>query len=114
MAARTTVTPQTLVRAGITPTYNAATVTQGDGFSNDGFTFIHVLNTGVQSVLTIQTPGTLDGQAVADRTVTIPATTGTKMIGPFPPDQYNQSDDQVYLDWSSVSGVSFAVVRMTA
>jgi len=110
--ARTTVSAQTLVRTGITPTYNAATATDGDAFENDGKTFIHVKNAGSQITLTIQTPGTVDGLAVTDRTVTIPATTGDKMIGPFPTSQYNQSDGKVYLDWSGVTTVTFAVVRM--
>lgn len=110
--ARTTVTPQQLARAGITPSYNAATVTDGDGFANDGRTFIHVKNTGVETTLTIQTPATVRGFAVAEDTKTIPATTGDKMYGPFEPELYNQANGQVYLDWSQVTGVTFAVVRM--
>lgn len=112
MGTRTTVAVQECVRAGITPTYNAATATDGDAFTNDGKTMLSVLNTGSESTLTIQTPGTVDGLAIADRTVVIPATTGKKFIGPFPPTQYNQSDGKVYLDWSSATGVTFAVVRV--
>ena len=113
MAVRTTVTPQQLARTGITPVYNAATVTEGDGFANDGRTFIHCLNVSVGIItLTISTPGTVDGLAIADRTVAIPANTGNLMIGPFPPDVYNQSNGQVYLDWSDVTTMTFAVVRM--
>jgi hypothetical protein len=110
---RTTVVPQALSRAGITPTYNAATDTDGDGFSNDGRTFIQVLNTnGATRTLTIAIPVTVDGCAVAGKALTIPATTGNKYIGPFPPDIYNQSNGQVYLNWSAVADVTFAVVRM--
>ena len=114
--ARSNVVPQTLSRAGITPTYNAATApgTGGDGFSNGGRTFIHVLNTGVEKTLTIQTPGTVDGNAITDRAVVIPLTTGNKMIGPFPPAIYNQSNGQVYLDWSLETDVTFAVVTMAS
>lgn len=110
--ARTTVTIQTLVNSGITPSYNAATVTDGDAFTNDGNTFIHVLNAGAEKTLTIQTPVTVGGIAVAEVTVTIPATTGTKLIGPFETTIFNQSDGRVYLDWSAVTGVTFAVVKM--
>jgi hypothetical protein len=109
---RTTVTVQECVRAGITPTYNAGTLTDGDAFTNDGKTMIQVLNTGGSTTLTIQTPGTVDGLAITDRTVVIPATTGNKYIGPFPTTQYNQSDGKVYLDWSQVTGITFAVVRV--
>lgn len=110
---RTTVVPQELSRAGITPTYNAATATDGDAFTNDGHTFVQVLNaSGAPITLTIQTPNTVDGLAITDRTVSVPATTGNKMIGPFPPAIYNQSNGQVYLDWSSATSVTFAVVHM--
>lgn len=113
MGARTVVTPQELSRAGITPTYNAATASDGDAFSNDGHTFVQVLNAaGAPINLTIQTPGTVDGLAVTDRVVAVPATTGNKMIGPFPTAMYNQSNGQVYLDWSSAASVTFAVVRV--
>ena len=110
--ARTTVTPQTLSNAGITPTYNAATATDGDAFANDGNTFIHVKNASSQVTLTIQTPATVSGVAIAEQTVTIPATTGDKMIGPFNTTVFSQADGKVYLDWSGVTGVTFAVIKM--
>lgn len=109
---RTTVTVQDLSRAGVTPTFNAGTATDGDAFINDGRTMIYVLNTGAETTLTIQTPGTVDGLAVAERTVVVAATTGKSAIGPFPTSMYNQTDGKVYLGWSQVSGITFAVLRM--
>jgi len=110
--ARTTVSAQLAARTGVTPSYNEATETDGDAFLNHGETIIHILNTGDETTLTIQTPGTVDGLAIPDREVTIPATTGDKIVGPFPPESYNQSDGKVYIDWSQVTGVTFAVIQV--
>lgn len=108
--ARAALTIQQLDRGGVTPAY-AAAIADGHSFVNDGRTILHVKNTGAQITLTIQLPGTIDGQAVADRTVTIPATTGDKMLGPFRKSQYNQADGAVYVDYSSPTGVSIAAIR---
>lgn len=108
---RTAATVQQMSRAGVTPTYNAAHA-DNNYFANDGRTLLQVLNVGAEMTVTIQTPGTVDGLAISDRAVVVPLTTGNKMIGPFPPDIYNQSDGTVYVDWSRTSDVTFAVMRM--
>jgi len=110
MARAAATTVQQLVRAGVAPAY-AAAVLDGNQFSNDGRTFFHVLNVGAEMTVTFQTPGLMDGLAIAERTVVVPLTTGNKMIGPFPPDQYNQTTGVVYVDWTRATDVSFAVVR---
>jgi hypothetical protein len=111
MGSRVTVTAQELSRAGVTPTYNAASA-DNNAFSNDGRTMVQVLNVGAEMTVTIPTPGTVDGLAITDLAVVVPLTTGNKMIGPFPPDIYNQSTGEVYLNWSRSSDVTFAVLRM--
>lgn len=113
MGVRTTVVAQQLVRTGITPSYNAATVTDGDAFLNDGRVFVQVLNANAAArTLTVAIPVTVDGCAVAGKAIIVPLTVGNKYIGPFPPDIYNQSTGMVHLDWSAVDDVTFAVVRM--
>lgn len=109
--ARTVATVQEISRAGTTPTYNAAH-DDGNYFANDGRTMIQVLNVGAEMTVTIQTPGLVDGLAIGERTVVVPLTTGNKMIGPFPPDVYNQSTGVVYVDWSRRTDVTFAVLRL--
>lgn len=110
---RTANSVQVAGRLGVTPTYNAGTAAaDGNSFPNDGKTIIEVRNTGGETTLTIQTPVTVRGLAVAERTVVIPATTGVKVIGPFPPDIYNQTDGKVYLDWSQVTGITFSVISV--
>jgi hypothetical protein len=75
--------------------------------------FLYVKNaSGSPITVTIDTPGLVDGLAIANLTVSVPATTGERMIGPFPPGIYNQADGNVYVDWSSVTSVTAGVFRM--
>lgn len=76
-------TVQNIVRAGLEASYSAV-LTAGNTFTNDGQrTFIHVVNGSTAMVVTIATPATADGLAVADRTVSVGANE-EHFIGPFP------------------------------
>lgn len=112
--ARTDLSVQQMSQSGITPSYTAA-IADGHMFYNGEATFIHIKNTGTEKTLTIQTPGSVDGLAIADRTVTIPATTGDKMIGPFRAGVYNQisgaDKGKIYIDYSSETAVTVAILR---
>lgn len=113
--ARTAITPQVILRTsnGLTPSYGAVDQANGNQFQNTGREILHVKNTnGATRTLTVATPGSVDGLAVADPTFVIPATTGDKFIGPFPPGVYNQNDGNVWLDWDASSGVTIAVLRL--
>lgn len=109
--ARTALTVQDLAASGIVPSYAAANV-DGNSIHGDGKTFLHVKNAGAQITVTVQTPATVSGLAVAEQVVIIPATTGDKMLGPFPANTYNQVDGDVYVDYSSVTTVTVAALRM--
>lgn len=112
---RTAIVEQTVVDEGITPTYEAANVL-GNMIPGDGGIILHVKNTGAQITVTIQTGGTLMGEPVTDKAVVVPATTGDKLIGPFPPALYNQPSGadagKVYVDYSAVTGVTVAAFRV--
>lgn len=109
--ARTDMSYQQIVRTGLEQTYGAAHV-DGNKFANDGRMFLHVKNgAGAPITVTIQTPGTVDGLAVAEQIVTV-TNAEERMIGPFPPNIYNQSDGMVYVDFSSVTTITAAVLRM--
>ncbi len=109
--AREELTAQRIQRTGLSTAYTAA-IADGHKFLFDKQVFVHIKNTnGSSRTLTIQTPGTVDGLAVADRTVTIPATTGDVMVGPFS-DKYLQSDDMVYIDYSDTAGVTAGIFRL--
>ena len=109
--ARTEVSYQQIVRTGLEQTYASAHV-DGNKFSNDGRMFLHVKNGGGSPInVTIQTPGTVDGLAITDQVVAV-TNAEERMIGPFPVEIYNQSDRMVYVDYSGVTTVTVAVLRM--
>jgi len=114
--ARTALSVQEIAVAGITPSYEAANA-DGEKISNDGKTFIQVKNTNAGEItVTVVTPITIGGLAVSDRTITVPATTGDKMIGPFKAAHYDQlsGDDEgfVYVNFSAVTDVTIAAFRV--
>ena len=104
--ARAALTVQTVTRAGVNlSAANKVTVALADGvsFVNTGFEMLYLENTDSSDlVATIQTGATVDGLAVADRTITLQET-GTAgdiiLAGPFPPSSYNQgAGGLVYVD----------------
>ena len=102
---------QQIVPTGLALTYNAADLEMMA--PNDGNVFLHFKNTnGATRDITVITPGTVYGLAVADLVVTIAITTGDRMIGPLPPAIFNQSDGSVHFNVSATAGVTVAVVRM--
>lgn len=101
MATRALLTPTDITRAGVAvPAETAGVAADGHKFANDGNVFLLVRNasTTTARVLTVQTPGTVDGLAIADLTVSIPATL-SRYIGRFPSGIYNQADGMVYVDY---------------
>ena len=113
--ARTALTKQAIVQAGLSPSYAAANV-DGHSFEGSGRVFLHVKNTNVAArTVTIQTPATVAGLAVAEQPVEVPATSGDAMIGPFDPHAFNRPVDgadagKVYVDFSAVVDVTVALL----
>ena len=112
-------TVQEISRAGISLDENTVTptATHGNKFLNDGKTFLFVRNgSGGDITVTIDTPGSVDGQALADLTVTVKATgdgdgLDELLIGPFT-GTFNQSDGYVWPICSAVTDVLMAAFRM--
>lgn len=101
---------------GLTPAYTSVNATDVYFAQNDGRLFLHVKNTNAGSgTVTVQTPGTVDSQAtlaITDLVATVPQTSGDKMIGPFPPDIYNNVSGQLRITFSLATGMSVAAVRL--
>jgi hypothetical protein len=112
MAVRILLAPQLTNRAaGLEPTLTVV-IAEGISFANsrDDLFFV-VTNAGIASAtLTIPTPLTVDGKAVADATITVGAGK-TLYVGPFPPAVYNQATGLVHVDSSNNTDVSIAVLR---
>ncbi len=104
---RVALTVNEVTRTGLaTPTAQNADVANGHSVANDGKVFVLVGNSAATATrtTTFQTPGTVDEQLVADRTVAVPISS-SKYVGPFPPVQYG---DTLNID------VDHADTRLTA
>ncbi len=110
--AYTALTVQDVSLAGVTPSYVAATLTDGNSFANDGKVLLHVKNTGSQITLTVAAVAKLAGVSLTNPAIVIPATTGDKMIGPFDPTVFNQAAGVVYVTYTAVTGVTIAAIRL--
>ncbi len=120
--ARTVLTVQDVVRTGLAPSYAAGDSANGHSFDNEGHNvFLQVKNADASPInVTIITPGTVDGHAIADLVVSIPATTGDKMIGPFPAAVYDTIDTDpdpdidpaIFVDLSADTSVTLAAIKL--
>ena len=107
---------QDAARGGTVLVYSTSTtvppLTASDRFQipNTGNVKILVKNGATATVVTIESPSTVDGLAVADRTVNVAADTDV-IIGPFPPSIYNDFDGNLNVSIDDVAHVSIAVIR---
>lgn len=103
-------TVETSSRSGLTPTHNACDA-GGDEFVNDGGVMVWVTNGGAsERTVTIVSQETVDGLAVADRTVAVPAGE-ERLIGPFPVSTYNDANSKVQLTYDAVTSLTIAVIK---
>lgn len=112
--ARTELSLQTTVRTGLNPSYAGATA-DGEGIDNTSQrVMLHVKNAGGGAVVvTLDTPGTVDGLAIPSLAVTVPAGE-ERFIGPFPRNVYNQDDsagdtglaEAVFIDTDTQTGIT--------
>ena len=108
-----------ITRDGIALEKNVVTptATHGNKFANDGKIMLYVKNASAGDItLTFDTPGSIDGLALADKVVTVKATGDTngldkQLIGPFT-STFNQSDGYVWVVCSAVTNVSVVALRL--
>lgn len=110
-----TLTVEQIVKTGldVTPPH-AAAAAGGDEFVNDGKdTFVHIQNgAGADCEVTFAITATVDGQAVTDKVVDVPATTGSKLVGPFPTAWYNDGDSKVQMTYESETSLTIGVFKL--
>jgi hypothetical protein len=105
---------QTTSRLGLEPVYVSAEVAGvGNYFDNSvAEVILHVKNADTGShTVTIVTPGTVDGKAIGDLEVAVPASE-ERMIGPFPKAIYNDADDHVTFDTEDETGITIAAIKI--
>lgn len=108
----TTISVQPVTISGVTPVYSDA-VAGGFQFINDGRVMLDVFNTnGSARYVTITTPIQVSGLDVADVYVTVPATTGHKIVGPFATGTFNNSGGYVYVANSATAGLTMAAMKL--
>ena len=116
-----TLTVQTLTIAGLISS-TLATASTGDGFANDGSTFLLFVNgnassrtfTATVANATVNTPG-YNPLTVASPTVTIPGSGtngGVAIIGPFGPTEFNDSNGRCNYTLDTATGMTVAAVKM--
>lgn len=80
---------------------------------NDGRVFLHFKKSGAGAcTVTVQTPKTIHGLAVADRTASVAASGGETFVGPFPAEAYDDKDHDVRFTVSEITGLSVAALRV--
>jgi len=104
------ITPQKILDEGITPALTgslAVAATSEYIIRNTGRMFINVKKAGAgDCTVIIQTPITTAGLAVAEQSVTCVATSGDVLIGPFPPNVYNDAVGDITVTFSEVTGLT--------
>lgn len=106
--ARVSIPVSKIVRTGFTPV--AATASDhanGMQFVNNGATWLEVVSSdgGSQTIGFILGTGAsslVDGLTLPEKIITIPAG-ATRLIGPFPPQLYNQAGSLVFVDPSIIT-----------
>lgn len=99
-----------LNRNGVDPA-GVAAAALGDDFVNTGKEAVLLENgSGAPINVTFETPGTVDGLAIADKVVAVPAG-GARVVGPFPPSAYNDAQGKVKMTYSDVTTLTVKVLQ---
>lgn len=109
--ARTALTVTAVARTGNDVATLSAANVDGHSVVNTGRMFIFVKNGDASPhTVTVQTPRTVDGLAVAELAVVV-AAGEHKLIGPFPVNTFNQVGadyGKIYVDFDAVTSVTCA------
>jgi hypothetical protein len=105
---------QQVTRQGLAPAYTA--VAASDTFTPGPNTFLHVKNVGGSpDTVTLVTPGSvITDVPIGDPTVSVPATTGDRMIGPIPGGIFaDPTTGLVTVSHSFTTSVTVAVLNLS-
>lgn len=106
---RTKITAQAVTSAGLTPGATEPANVDGNSFDAVAHRLVEVVNGSAGAVtVTVPTPGTVDGLAIADRTASIAAGARWRW-SPGDGNAYRQTGGVIHLDYSAVTSVTVAV-----
>jgi hypothetical protein len=112
--ARQKLTPQPFTKASalLNPTYSALAGVTGIEFQNSGREVLAIINGSTASTATVNFGIAPDGQSVTPYSVVLPVSNTTpQFLGPFD-SKHDQADGNVYIDLSSITGVTVAVLQL--
>jgi len=96
----------------LNPTYGSLSGVTGISFPWTGKEVVAVINGSTASTATVNLGVTVEGQAVTPFSVVLPTSNTTpQFLGPFS-SHFVQSDGNVYIDLSSITGVTVAVLQL--
>lgn len=107
-------TPDDAAVSGVAPTV-ISDLSTSDTYQvkNDGSVVLRFAKTGSGAcTVTVITPGTVSGYAIADPTATVPASTGVRYCGPFPTAVFSNSSGDLEFTVSEVTGLSVEVTQL--
>lgn len=85
----------------------------GDVFPNNGKTIVEIINGGAGSITpTFAATGVLPSGAAISNVATAVAAGVTRVFGPFPTNEFNNSSGQVAITYTGVSSVTVRCISM--
>ena len=108
-----TVAVENIDQDGLDPAHTGSlSASNNYKFRNDGRLFLYVTNGGGSDCdVTISTPGSEGGNAIADRVVVVTAGED-RMIGPFQPRLFNDPDGDIDVTFSFITSVTVAGLHL--
>ncbi len=80
---------------------------------NDGRTILHFIKAGANAAtITIVTPKTYGGNALADQTFVVAAAGGVEFAGPFPPELYNDGSGDIDISTSEDTDITVQAIKV--
>lgn len=111
--ATNTLTPQSITRDGITPSYATLSTADTNVVVNDGRLVLHFKKDGAGAcTVTFVSQATLDGLAVTDPTVSVASGTGDVMIGPFSRTTFNNTSGQLVFTIDEATGLTVGAFQL--
>lgn len=108
-------TPEAVDDKGLAATYiGSLSVANTYLVNNGGNVILHFKKTGAGAcTVTVTTPKTGGrGLAIAERTFTVPATTGDIFAGTFPVGLFNDGSGDISFTLSEITGLTVAVLKV--
>lgn len=105
---------QSIVKAGLAPVYSAVSASDTIAPVPGSQLFLHVknANAGACTVTLVDGGKTPAGSSAASPTVSVPATTGDRMIGPLPRSMVDSSTGLITVTYSVTASVTAALVAI--